>query len=254
MEADFSSPKVLVDRARFHVMQFSEIIDETYIRGSPFERFTEYDPDAKLTLHKLRITQPIPILLPVLVFDCVNALRSALDHAVYDATVILTGDASPKYTKFPSGKTAEDAKKDIARKNGQVPPELGDFLLTFEPYEGGNPVFRDLTEIRNGKIHRTLQLTAVAAQGAGIIDGAGDFHMHDMPNNWDAGKQELTYMRTSKMDESFKLQISVAITLGGGAPNPGKPALEVLGAFGTEVERIVLAIEAETARILASRS
>lgn len=254
MQPDFSSAHALLRRANYHIDEF-ESGAKAFVGKNPYTLIDDYNPDTGLIDCKIRVTQEIPDYLAIDAFEIVNALRSCLDHAVYDAVIIMTGNASPKYTKFPFGKTKEDVERDLQRKNSQIPDCFGKFLIDFQPYEGGNPVLADLNEVRNGKIHRTLTPNVLASQGIGIGSGyVEEIHFHSILSEWNSAKQELTYMRLEKPAKGqFQLNVTIAIAMGEGTAQSGKTALEFFRASFGEVTRIVSAVEAETTRIIASR-
>jgi hypothetical protein len=248
----FRSPQLLLDRAALHIGEF-EISEERFVKKHPYRQFQEIDTETRIILFKAQITEELPEKLPVVLFEAVNCMRSALDHAVFDCSILLGGKPVPKYTKFPFGGTEAQAKADLERKTSDVPENIRPFLLGFKPFDpsnGGNELLFGMNDLRNGKIHRTLTEMALANQSMGI--GAGyirDLAIEQVISEWDAEKKELTYMRALKADMSVNIRITIAVTFADGTPFARQPAVPVLKKCFDMVTSITSAIEAETARL-----
>jgi len=124
----------------------------------------------------------------------------------------LGGKPSPKFTKFPFGKTKKNASDDLGRKKSEVPIELQKFLLSFKPYRRGNRAIWGLNDLRNEKIHRTLGTMAIANTrvlfGDGII---GRLHF-DTASKWDGRKNQLTYLEARSAD-NINVDINITINV-----------------------------------------
>ncbi|RAP39403.1 hypothetical protein BYZ73_20730 [Rhodovulum viride] len=66
----------------------------------------------------------------------VSDLRSALDHALYDA-VMMTGGKAGSGIQFPTAKSRVGLDAEIKRKCRMAHPALTDFCRSLEPYEDG---------------------------------------------------------------------------------------------------------------------
>lgn len=153
--APFQSPKLLVERSRFHLRNF-EVKEGSYFDRKPYVMTQEDDSQRNSKFFKFKFTRPIPVELSVVAFDAINCIRSALDHAVFDAAVQVSGRPDPKATKFPFGNDAASAEKDLQRKHSEIPESLVPLLLSFEPFKNGRNALWELNDLRNQKIHRML--------------------------------------------------------------------------------------------------
>lgn len=247
----FKSSKILIARALEHFNQFQHV-ERGILAKKPYSFFTDIDPETGETRCKVKVVTDLGDKLPVIAFDIVNCLRSSLDHAVYDSARALGGNPKPSGTKFPFGKTAADARADLDRyKGNEVPVAIRPFLLAFEPYQGGKEAIWELNELRNQKIHRILQAVAVGSGGVGFGNGYIANATISTASEWEHVNGELTYMR---LQPGAKMQIQVNPTISIGFGDIGlfgtKSAVEIIGDFLKIIERIVLAIEVETKRLI----
>ncbi len=238
-----------MERAGEHLDQFNHL-ERVFVAKNPYTRFREIDPDTGEHVFKVRASEPSH-KLSAIAFDIVNCIRSSLDHAVFDSARMIGGNPVPKYTKFPFGKTADDAARDLNRyKDSEVPQAIRPFLLSFEPHQGGKKALWELNELRNSKIHRILQAFPIASGGVGF--GAG--HIGNVTlstcNEWDDERGELTYMRFEAGAEyNIDIDVTVNVTLGDVSLLGNKPAAEIFSEFIKVVESIRLRIKAESERL-----
>lgn len=248
----FVSAKTLLNRAHQHITEFDAWL-LAYRNQNPYKIVSEHDTGSDKTLYKVRVTEPPPLILPGTAFDAVNCMRSALDHAVFDASSSLGGNPRPKYTKFPFGKDAGSAAKDLDRKYSEVPPSLRPFLQSTRPYpehEGGNQTLWGLNELRNGKIHQILA-PVVSSGGATSVNllgsGIGDF---SVLSAWDAANKEFTFLEVRGSNEiPLDVQVTIEVAFSAGTPFAEKPSSAALKDMLTITASIVYGIEAETARL-----
>jgi hypothetical protein len=225
------------------------MLEYAYRDEHPYELFREIDPATGDKLYKARLTSEIPAEASAIAFDIFNELRSALDHAVFDAAVLLGGAPKPKYTKFPFGSDAESAANDLPRKRAEVPECIRPFLLSFKPYPAGNRALWALNEMRNGKIHQTLVGSVGAAQ-VGFNEAIGSLSF-DMTPIRDMAKNEITYMRVHRGSSmKGKGNVTALIAFAEGSAFSGDPAVIVFEELFDIVGGIITGIEAETGRLL----
>jgi hypothetical protein len=249
----FESSAVLFWRAEKHFRDYHAW--ENDFRGKYIDTaIIDKDPKTGDILIKApRIKNP-PIVGSGIVFDVVNCLRSSLDHAVFDASVVLGGSPKPKRTKFPFGLTAEEAANDLPRKRAEVPECIRPHLLSYKPYKGGNPykggsadLLWGLNDLRNGKIHQTLRAMATSPVGAlagrvtaYVINGAEP----------GGGDDNVTVMRIAAGAEmEVKPKILAKITFGQGTAFAGEDTDDILEDALGMVRDILVGIEAETWRL-----
>ena len=194
----------------------------------------------------------MPPELAVFTFEIVNCLRSALDHAVFDASEALGGKPKPKYTKFPCGKTARDAADDLPRKRAEVPESIRPYLLNLEPHQGGRNLIWEMNELRNGKIHQTLSAPISRASGWGFGNGSV-MHVNTRDvtfvDQWDAANYELAVVFGSNAHMQVNIHVTMRVCFDKATPFADKEASPLLFKLAEIVGGIVLGIEAETARL-----
>lgn len=266
MLTPFESSKMLVSRAREHFDQFDEM-QCRFITAKPQRIFAEKDRDTAKVMLKVEPPTMDGRLL-VIVFDIVNCLRSALDHAVYDSARVLGGSPKPSNTKFPFGKDLREATENLDRhKASEVPLAIRPFLLAFEPYKRGKEHLWELNQLRNQKIHRILQPMAVASHGVvtggiHIVNSARGTITDPLGRRvaierdcsvWDDDKGVLTFAVLApgtRLEHCPEIKPTLAIGFGEGTHFPRfDPAVELLKMYLEIVDRIVLGIERETARL-----
>lgn len=250
MLAPFKSSKLLVARAHEHLNQFNHV-ENGFRAKNPYSFFSDIDPDTGETRCKVKVAGDIGNKMPVIAFDIVNCLRSALDHVVYDSARELGGKPVGRNTKFPFGDTAKRAEDELnSYKASEVPKSIRPCILSFEPYKGGKEALWELNQLRNQKIHRVLQ--AVSAYSGGVSFRGGGFMSATVStgSEWDHANGELTYMRLQP-GAKMNIQIDPNVRIGFGDIDlfGTKSASEVFGDFLEVIERIILAIEAETIRL-----
>jgi hypothetical protein len=131
-----------------------------------------------------------------------------------------------------------------------LPPDILALLRGFNPHKGGNDIIWALNRIRREGYHRLVVPVGTATAGFHArymrISGGGSIPAH----NWDSEKNEIIFLRArhdTKVD--YNLQFAFFIAFGEVEGVAGQPVLGFLNAAASEVERIVLAIEAEARRI-----
>lgn len=249
----FLSPK----RSIRHAL---EEIDEAESRAIAYfqagiARLVEADPKSGENVHKFRLTGQFPDKIEMILKDAVGALRDALDHAVYSATKVLSG-GDPKRTGFPFARDAAGVNGQLnGRSLGGNAPELRPFLAALQPHEGGNALLWGLNSIRNPGTHRFVVPIGSAVMMGGLTIRSGLIRGGSIGySRWDTAKQEVEFMRLSpdsRVDYQVRPAFNVAFE--GSHALSGQPAFGTLREIAAEVERVVLAIEAETARIIRER-
>ena len=185
--------------------------------------------------------------------DVVRSLRSALDQAVYGSTKSLTGKALNN-TKFPFGDEVEGARNDAKGRGRDVPSEMVEYLLTFEPHKDGNPLLWGLNKLRNTKSHRILVPVASDVSLVGSSESAPG--VMASPPGWDPATGTLKALMNPPKEGQLNAVMAVLHlepVIGTGAFR-GEPAAGLFRRLLGEVDRVVAGIEAETARLLRKRN
>ena len=112
-------------RSEEHINEFAKSV-ASYVADPRIKSIVV--SDGPNVLLKVSFPADAPPRISALAFDAINCIRSSLDHCVFDAARIVGGKPSPKYTKFPHGKTKTDAENDLIRKKAEVPAVLHPLL------------------------------------------------------------------------------------------------------------------------------
>jgi len=248
----FDSAKFLFHRAAAHLAEFRTWY-AIYLNSKPGEFVCEQDEETGLFHFKYRIVRQPPPMMGAITYDIVSCLRSALDHAVFDASVELGGNPRPKYTKFPFGQNAKEAADDLIRKRAEVPESIRPTLLGFRPYHpnnGGDPTLFGLNEIRNQKIHRILGVYVVQSGDTAVDNFIGGSSEVIFCADWNPERQEFTYCIAADPNvRQFEGALTLNIGLDEASTLGGKPAVEMLTLAANRVWEIIGDIAKETARL-----
>lgn len=252
----FDSPKELVGHAREHIDRLEGAINAFFDR-KPYAKVMDFDRETRQQIFKLRITAKLPSRVRLIFKDATSNLRDALDHAVY-ASAISLGIDDPEKTGFPFANDAAHLQGELGTwKFSDVPHDIHPILMSFNPYPGGNDLLVGLNRMRNPNTHRAIVPVAFADLGNSIgpavmtVSGGGQFGY----SRWDATKNEVEYMRMG-LGSTFKGHVEFAFDVSFGDIEivGGKPVIGTLREVEAEVSRVVLDLEAETARILRERN
>lgn len=200
---------VILEDSRALLVRSSEHLTEFVSRYQGFARhgignfFERADPEIGGKCWGLRVTRTIPRSCTVVLYDVVNTLRSALDHAVYEASVKL-GHPDPSKTKFPFADTAAGVVQQIhGTRNGRggavdgVAPDLDDCLVGLRPHgaAGGDHMLWGLNKLRNLKNHRKMVRLGYHPNEF-RIRGVVSTGPLQIVHEWTQDQEEFIYMRS----------------------------------------------------------
>jgi hypothetical protein len=253
--ASFESPKLLIESAKASIPQL-ESGCSTFIEGCRYEAIKYVDPKTREEVTKLRFQQRVPGALRVSASRILNDLRHALDQAVCDGAILL-GRRNSKGVYFPFGRDASDLDRETTNRCKGVNPDLVVFIRKFEAHYGGDGMLYSLGSLAGPNKHQRILRISLGTggfsfRGEGLdILGPGAFGL----TKWNDLRNELEFAR---MAEGGHFQADFTPTLQlvigeGEAPLSG-PAAASFSLLASKVESIVFGIEAETSRILASRT
>jgi len=245
MSEKFIHARALVKRAKLHEGKLKKSLIDFKKSYTP-RGFIDEESQPGVRLYKINIKE-IPVEISCIVFDIINELRSALDHAVYRAVQIITSTENPENTKFPFGKTRKEAAGRFKKEVKSIPDDFKDFLLAFKPYESGNKPLWGLNNIRNTKIHRLLRGTAYARDGF-VIRGNGQTGTLSFVSEWDAANNELTVARQIG-GYGLDLEFTFDVAFEEGTAFANKTILKTLKDLISITEGVVVGIESETLRL-----
>ena len=256
----FESPKLLIQSAKKNLSDLEGQIVAA-IDAHTYTIIRNVDNKTGDLRIKLRFDKKLPPILRFSATKIITDLRNALDQVVCDAASAM-GMIKIDSIYFPFAKDVQQINGRIKQACGGVPIEIIDLVKTFQPYNGGDSLLWGCSKLANkGKHQRALNLVPLAENW--IINNS-DGMLNVTLNPGDIlGINKMTYLRNElefarispggHFDMNFG--ITIGIFIGEAEPEAlgGKPILAVLNAFSSKVESIVLAIEAETNRILATK-
>ncbi|TQJ51841.1 hypothetical protein [Phycicoccus sp. SLBN-51] len=161
-----------VARALELLLQFDDMLHE-YLDSDPITLQRQIQPDGETVAIALRVSEPVPIELSLLVGEITHQMRSALDHLAY-ALVIAAGNVPTRRTTFP---VLLAAPQNGLRIDGGVRPDALAAIESLQPYQrrdaSAHPL-HVLTELWNIDKHRHLHLTTLQSTNTEVFLGAPD--------------------------------------------------------------------------------
>lgn len=248
MRYPFSSPRMRIARAKEHIRNLDCRV-KRFFDAKPYARVTERDDDGINDLHKVKLTKAFPAGVTSVAAEAIEGLRSALDHAAF-ATAVLSGVKHSKSAYFPISSSATELDSVIKGRCKDVPSGIISLFRSFNPYKGGNDLIWALNSACNTSKHGIIVPVGMAAAGMHInhmvISGSGAIPAPV----WNSEKNEIVFASTGPDTQfQYDLNISFFVAFGEVDGIGGQPAVPILDAFASEVNRIVLAIESEAKRI-----
>jgi hypothetical protein len=244
----FENPRRMLGRAKHHIDDLAMQIN-SFVQDKPWSPLREVDVDGLTELHKIKFTRRMSEDIPHIVFDAANNLRPALDQMAFQIAVRHTGSAVPKHAKFPVGPTEADMLNNLAGGCKDLPSEIQTLFRGFKPYKGGNDALWALNELCNVPKHKTL--IPVQLSGATLKFSGGRFRgVVRQTWEWDSEKNEIVYLKTTVGTNcTYNLDFTIGIAFNNIIQViDRKPPVAVLNAMAGEVERVLLATEAECRR------
>ena len=247
----FASPKRRLTRAK---AKFKTFINrgKVFASKNPYALVTEADPESGLEFYKFKITKKLPLGMQDLAWEIVEELRSALDQTGY-ACAVASGKVAPKNTYFPIADSAAQLETDVIGRGRckDIPPNIVTLFRSFQPYKGGNDAIWALNRLANSNKHRfIIPAGGVAEQSVGvntlILPGGGSIHAL----RWDREKGEMIVLSAPIGSQiKYDLNFAVFVAFGEVEAVGGQPVAPILHAMIGEVDRILLATEAEARRL-----
>jgi hypothetical protein len=220
---------------------------KSFAKDEPWSYVIEPDGDSGQYRHKLVFTERITEHLPNILFDAASNLRAALDQIAFAIAVKHTGMAEPKSAKFPFGSTEDDLGNNARGGCKDLPPAIRDLFVVFKPHEGGNDSLWALNKLANTPKHMALVPMFV---GAGIIIGSRLRPPYTViQKKWHRDRNEIVFM-TSDYGGQFETEFRIAVAFNEiDQTIRAKHPVGVLNTMAGEVERVLMAAEAECRRI-----
>jgi len=244
---------MLIQEARERIASLEQRI-ESFVREEKRTGGIERDAKADEYMLYVQFESGIPNKISLDVRAIARDLRDALDHAVYASAVAISG-GDPKRTKFLTADTEEGIKDDIGRgRCRDVHPDIVALMIAEGAHQAGNRTLWALNQFRNQNTHKAVTLAALDSGGLGIQSANIRYLRWQGMSEWRSTTRCLYFLRFTG-DSKFDLQVDpmVEIRLHESLGLAGEAAGLALLKIAAEVERVVDAIQTETARILRER-
>lgn len=159
------SASLKFDRAQEHFTKLEADIQD-YLGSQPYVLVAEdQSKDRLVQLWRMRVLRPAPKHLSAVIGDCIQNLRSALDHIVWERSRIYTGSPVAN-TQFPIVSLASDYPEKSKRPTRGLSQQAKDLVERFQPYHHGDAAdghpFALLADLSNVDKHRAIVLAAAA--------------------------------------------------------------------------------------------
>lgn len=197
-----------VSHAKRRLNELIGIVDD-FVNTNPCKSVIEHDANTSEHVLKIKLIKPMPSEIPGIVFDALNNLRSALDHAGF--AVSRASGSRGKHSHFPFGDCLNEV---IARSKGKgrsrdIPESIFNIMVNCEPYLGGNNALWALNKLCNRNKHEIIIpfvtmspiLTWVVSHNLDPIRWS--------KRRWDRTKNEMEVARTS-FDAKFQDNIELS--------------------------------------------
>jgi hypothetical protein len=251
----FYSPRLTLVRANYHIQNFKALV-HSFADGQPWTYIVDRQSQPGKIIHKIKFTQPLPEMLPCILFDAVNNLRAVLDQSGY-AAATAAGRANPKKTNFPFGDDPAQLENNIVGRKvcEHLPPEIVSLFRGFEPYERGKGTsLWVLNKLCNSKKHSSLVPLKI---GNAIAVFQGDVSGEDWTTSaddtgigWNDAEREMTMMiAKAGTNANIRGNLSFQIAIEGVDAVRGQAASAALNNMRDVVERVLSATEAECRRL-----
>jgi hypothetical protein len=247
----FRSPKRRLKRAKAKLKSLIAR-GKTYAAKRPYALVKEPNPESGFEFYKFKITKPLSLGMQDLAWEIVEELRSALDQIGY-ACAVASGKVAPKNTYFPIADSGAQLETDVINRGRckDIPPDIVALFRSFEPHKGGNYPLWALNRLANGNKHRFIIPSGTAAEqsiGVNRMLSVPGISIH-VPA-WDRTKNEMLVLSAPiGSDIKYDLQFAILIAFDEVEPVAGEPVIPVLHTMVGEVERVLLATEAEARRL-----
>lgn len=159
-----------VHRAQDHLQWISTEL-EWFRQGDPYDVVSEFDAETAENRVIISHVTAVPLEWSTVIGDCIQNLRSALDHTIW-----FLSKRPTRKTEFPLFDDPDKFKRDSRKKIGSISPDAQTIVQGLQPYHrrDANPAhpveFLEglwlLHEFSNIDKHRTVHLTASVLAGS----------------------------------------------------------------------------------------
>jgi hypothetical protein len=246
MTKPFYGARLKIERANQHINELY-LQSREFAKTGPYSVVVEDDPETGDSVLQIRMDQPAPERILLIVGDALHNLRSALDFAMSDIEFETTGARDP-HTSLPMRRTRNDL---VVACNGglkkKAPKAVIDHIVNaVEPYKGGNgdPLW-SLHKLDIEDKHRLLiaKKDVTYIRNIHCKDGRGQYFI--IPEWALIHPHTSLYPCTGRKDVQIvnKGKASFGIVFGDGMPLYGQPILPTLTKLSHFVSGTIDSIE-----------
>ena len=234
-------------RAQEHLDAFKGEL-AAFQNGNPYTVHHQMNHDRREVTYYLVVVREAPARLGLMIGDCVQNLRSALDHLVFNLPRAAGTD--PKWergSQFPICDTPDGFAGIVNRYLLGVDPAAITAVERLQPYDGGNPPEGKplwyLRELSNLDKHRIIHLIAIIGLGASLEvpnPPTGTVHgilAHDAGMEHGAVIGKMYYSDPAPASVEVKVNLAAGVTI-----RDIEPAVGVQAALEGAYERVVNAV------------
>lgn len=246
----FAGSKRRLARAKEHVASLDAEIS-AFFGSKPWTSVNDPDPnEPNKILGKIRFTRRLPDLIYDLAEEAIEGLRAALDKTAF----VIARNPLAKSAYFPIADSAADLENVIKGRCKDLPPEIVSYLRIFLPYKGGNDLIWAMNKARQRTLHGLISIGATYPGGSArlrnITGGITWGPMVVVSPIWNSEKNEITFFKVGAGSNfEYDLNFSLYVAIDDPDTLRGQPLVPALNAMATEVEPIIVALEAEARRL-----
>ncbi|MFH1342978.1 MAG: hypothetical protein ABIL01_17510 [Pseudomonadota bacterium] len=217
-------------------------------------RVRDVESEAGKTLFKVRFAETVPYSLNSAALDAVTNARDVLDNAVY-ASIVASGVTirGLRKIKFPFGSDADEVANQIKAMGVDLNPAIADILIGLRPESRSKNFLWTINFLANSKKHRwNLVPFPIRPQGLSlhINEMTGTEGVLDLVLEWDATKNEITYIRISgDLEGALDTTIRCDLAFDGPETVQNRSALLMLRSIRNTAGNILVDIETECRRL-----
>jgi hypothetical protein len=239
----FTSAKSVLRRAKYHITNLESEINVS-MPDKPYAYGVNVESDGITHTHKAIFSEDFSYDIGCVMFDAINNLRACLDQMTYAIAVRHEGE-DVSYALFPFAKSAEFWPNKINGVN-YIPDKIRALFNAFEPYKGGNNTLWAVNYMANIKKHAVLIRAGFGRTVVWESRAGTDAILHAASS--DQNEVILGTSRGPDFEAKREFTYSIVVRdaeeiINGQAPIP------LLNALSSEVERVLMATEAECRRI-----
>jgi hypothetical protein len=245
----FASPKRRLARAKEQISDLKTRI-EAWGESNPYARIVERNARG-FDEHKVKVTISLPDVVTDIAYEAIEALRSSLDQATYAVAIACKAKRSD-LIHFPIADNVTDFENGLKGWLREFPPDILTLFRTLKPYQAGNQIIWALNRIRRQGTHRLLVTVGSALHGVAVknLSISSPAPCEIPPPRWDSEKNEITLVIVGPGSNlQYDIDLAFFVAFGQVEGLAGEPVFDTLDDAAREVERIVVAIEAESRRI-----